>query len=75
MRGVRSASSASFGRLTMNTGRALRSTTTCWPGWIWLMSMSTGPAAASVAASGFIWSMSGHRVAAAPTVPTAAVAR
>ena len=44
--------------------------TICWPGWIWPRSMSTGPAAASVAASGFIWSISGHSVAAAPTPPS-----
>ena len=59
----------------MNTGRAAHRVTTRCPGWIWLMSMSTGPAAAIVAASGFIWSMNGHRVSAAPTAATDPVAR
>src|ERR1700722_4128241 len=39
------------------------------------MSMSTGPAAAIVAASGFIWSMNGQRVVATPTVASDPVAR
>jgi hypothetical protein len=38
----------------MNTGRAAQSVTSRCPSWIWLTSMSTGPAAAMVAASGFI---------------------
>ena len=37
-------------------------------------SRSTGPPAASVEASGFIWSISGTKAAAAPTAPMAAVA-
>ncbi len=39
-----------------------------------LKSRSTGPPAASVEASGFIWSTSGTKLAAAPTAPTVAVA-
>ena len=39
------------------------------------MSMSTGPAAAIVAASGFIWSMNGQRVVATPTVASDPVTR
>ncbi len=39
------------------------------------MSMSTGPAAAIVAASGFIWSMNGQIVVATPTAASPPVAR
>ena len=39
------------------------------------MSMSTGPAAAMVAASGFIWSMNGQIVVATPTAASPPVAR
>src|SRR5271166_6998862 len=39
------------------------------------MSISTGPAAAIVAASGFIWSMNGQIVAATPTVANEPVIR
>ena len=59
----------------MNTGRAAHSVTIRCPSWIWLMSMSTGPAAAMVAASGFIWSMNGQSVTAAPTAATEPVTR
>ena len=47
---------------------------TCEFSSILLTSRSTGPPAASVEASGFIWSISGTKVAAAPTAPTVAVA-
>src|SRR5271168_4322992 len=39
------------------------------------MSISTGPAAAIVAASGFIWSMNGQIVAAVPTAASDPVVR
>ena len=42
-------------------GRSRQRMTTCWPGSILLISRSTGPPAASVEASGFIWAMSGTR--------------
>ncbi len=39
------------------------------------MSMSTGPAAAIVAASGFIWAMNGQMVVATPTTASDPVVR
>ena len=47
--GTRSSSSAVCGRLTTKTGLKAQSATICCPGWIWEMSMLTGPAAAIVA--------------------------
>lgn len=48
-------------------------TATCCPGSTLSRSRSTGPPAARVEASGFIWSISGIVDAATPATPTVAV--
>jgi hypothetical protein len=60
-------------RRRTNSGWLRHVNVTDWPGWIGARSISI-EASASTSADGFIWSMNGHKVAAAPTAPMAPVA-